>query len=154
MSPSLSQCYYQVRTRWLPQDMRQTFGVRRIMCVINSIFLVIEPYQHSWCFTKPNKSSLMSCSGLFTHPIIPRLLQDQEIMSIRPCTKLAFTTSTILEKLSWKSFITLLTHNSGGIFYPSSGISLLVQASISILLIPIFLPSFNSCPPAILSWNL
>ena len=53
--------------------------------------------------------------------------------------------STILEKLGWKSFITLTTHNSGGIFYPSSGISLLVQASILIFLIRVFLSSFNSC---------
>ena len=53
--------------------------------------------------------------------------------------------STILEKLGWKSFITLTTHNSGGSFYPSSGISLLVQASILIFLIRVFLSSFNSC---------
>ena len=63
--------------------------------------------------------------------------------------------STILEKLGWKSFITLLTHNSGGILYPSSCISLLVQASILLFLIRVFLCSFNSsCPPVILSWNL
>ena len=27
---------------------------------------------------------LLTSSSLFTHPIIPRLLQDQEIMSLRP----------------------------------------------------------------------
>ena len=54
--------------------------------------------------------------------------------------------STILEKLGSKSFITLLTHNSGGmIIYPSSCISLLVQASILVFLIRVFLCSFNSC---------
>ena len=54
--------------------------------------------------------------------------------------------STILEKLGRKSFITLVsTHSSDGSFYPSSGISLLVQASILIFLIRVFLSSFNSC---------
>ena len=54
--------------------------------------------------------------------------------------------STILEKLGWKSFITLLTRNSGGmIICPSSCISLLVQASILVFLIRVFLCSFNSC---------
>ena len=66
----ISQCYYQVRTKWLPQVTTN--------CFVN------EPYPHSWCFTKPNKSLLTSSSRLFTHPIIPRLFQDQEIMSLRP----------------------------------------------------------------------
>ena len=85
---------------------------------IYSIFLIIEPYQHSWCFTKPNKTLLTSSSRLFTHPIIPRLLQDQKIICHwDPMYLVSFHhASTILEKLGWKSFITLLTHNSGGIF--------------------------------------
>ena len=54
--------------------------------------------------------------------------------------------STILEKLGRKSFITLLcTHSSDGIFYPSSGISLLVQASILIFLTRVLLSSINYC---------
>ena len=112
-----------------------------------SIFFVNEPYQHSWCFTKPNKSLLTSSSRLFTHPKIPRLLQDQEIVTETLCAYVVsfHHASTVLEKLGWKSFITLLTRNSGGIFYPSSGISSLVQASILIFLIRIFLSSFNSC---------
>ena len=63
--------------------------------------------------------------------------------------------STILEKLGRKSFITLLTHSTSGIFYPSSGISSLVQASILIILIRVFCPLLIlAYPPAILSWNL
>ena len=112
-----------------------------------NFFFVIEPYQHSWCITKPNKSLLTSSSRLFTHPIIPRFLQDQEIMSLRPMYLVSFHhASTILEKLRQKSFITLVsTHSSDGFYYPSSGISLLVQASILIFLIGVFLSSFNSC---------
>ena len=48
----ISQCYYQLRTKWLPQVMRQSVGVRRLMRVNNfntfiQFFFVIEPYQHS-----------------------------------------------------------------------------------------------------------
>ena len=101
-------------------NIKDFWGETAYVCyLIHSVifFFLIEPYQHSWYFTKPNKSLLTSSSRLFTDPQFQDFSKTRRLCHRDLIYLVSFHhPSTILEKLGWKSFITLLTHNSGGIF--------------------------------------